>query len=252
MLRRDPENQGHELFKQNCASCHSHGDAIRNDRATAADLAGFGTREWIVGLLTNPHDPRYLARTKLKAMTGWLEREHAAAKKKGKEKDLQDQFALIATWLAGHPRKDVPDSKDQSDFARGYRAFEDKCSSCHAYKDTGGGEANAPDFTGYGDADWIRMMVMLPSDKLRYGDHNTMPAFRDLEGPDGEVKRAQLKRMKEMLLEAAAGDKKKEQAAEDASRVMNLNDVDRELIIRWLVGDNRVVFGGDPIAVPPR
>src|SRR5207253_2909632 len=102
VLRRDPENQGHELFKQNCASCHSHGDAIRNDRATAADLAGFGTREWIVGLLTNPHDPRYLARTKLKAMTGWLEREHAAAKKKGKEKDLQDQFALIATWLAGH------------------------------------------------------------------------------------------------------------------------------------------------------
>ena len=84
LLRRDPENQGHELFKQNCASCHSHGDAIRNDRATAADLAGFGTREWIVGLLTNPHDPRYLARTKLKAMTGWLEREHAAAKKKGK------------------------------------------------------------------------------------------------------------------------------------------------------------------------
>ena len=37
---------------------------------------------------------------------------------------------------------------------------------------------------------------------------------------------------------------------DEATKVVQLSDVDRELIIRWLLQDNRVVFGGEPIAPP--
>ena len=33
-----------------------------------------------------------------------------------------------------------------------------------------------------------------------------------------------------------------------ATRVIHLSDIDRELIIRWLLRDYRVVFGGEPIS----
>jgi hypothetical protein len=80
-----------------------------------------------------------------------------------------------------------------------------------------------------------------------------MPAFRDLEGVDGAVKRAELERIKKTLEEAAGDDEKKKKAVEESTKVVNLSDIDRELIIRWLLQDYRVVFGGEPIsAAPPR
>ena len=53
--------------------------------------------------------------------------------------------------------------------------------------------------------------------------------------------------------EAAGDDEKKKKQVEESTRVVNLSDIDRELIIRWLLQDYRVVFGGEPIsAAPPR
>ncbi len=251
LLRRDPKTKGAELFTQNCASCHSHGDEIKNDKATASDLAGFGTKEWVAGLLKDPENPHYLARTKLKTMTNWARREHDKAKEKGKDNELNAEFDLIAAWLGGHPRDAIPVEEDKAAFAKGYSAFNAKCSSCHQYKGQGGGESGAPDLTGYGNADWIRLMIMAPSHPERYGNRNTMPAFRDLEGADAAVRRAELDQLKNLLEEAADNDKKKKEVAESL-KVVNLSDIDRELIIRWLVGDDRVVFGGEPISAPPR
>ncbi len=59
-----------------------------------------------------------------------------------------------------------------------------------------------------------------------------MPAFRNLEGPGAEVTR----------LDIGERDAK--------TKVLHLSDIDRELIIRWLVKDYRVVFG-EPIGSPP-
>ena len=96
-------------------------------------------------------------------------------------------------------------------------------------------------------------MIMSPNHPLRYGSNNRMPAFRHLEGVDGEVKRAELERIKKALEEAAGDDEKKKKDVEESTRVVNLSDIDRELIIRWLLQDYRVVFGGEPIsAAPPR
>ena len=58
-----------------------------------------------------------------------------------------------------------------------------------------------------------------------------MPIFRDLTDVDAEIVREENENRKPGLA--------------------HLDDVERELIIRWLTDQAQVVFGGDPIAAPP-
>jgi ubiquinol-cytochrome c reductase cytochrome b subunit len=255
LLRRDPLTQGERLFRETCASCHNYGHAIQSARANASDLAGFGNKEWIIGLLREPDNPHFLGRTKLTTMRNWVKRTRAKAKKDKSEKELDADFELVATWLGEHPRGPVPKQGEKGKFADGFRVFENHCMQCHTYRDSGGGNPKGPDFTGYGDADWIRLMVMAPSHNLRYGGRNTMPAFRDLEGPAAEVTRQELQQTRELLLKEIAdtdGQLEKKKDIEQACKLAHLSDIDRELIIRWLVKDYRVVFGGEPITAPAK
>jgi hypothetical protein len=98
-------------------------------------------------------------------------------------------------------------------------------------------------------------MIMSPDHPLRYGTRNRMPGFRDLEGPAAAVTRDQIDRVKNLLIkEIGEDDKGAEERKEDiekSMRAIHLTDIDRELIIRWLLKDDRVVFGGEPISGPP-
>jgi ubiquinol-cytochrome c reductase cytochrome b subunit len=249
LLRHDPLTQGPELFQKRCASCHNFKGACENAEPTASDLAGFGTREWLVGFLQDPDNPRYFGRTRFKggAMSTWVKRTR---KKLGEAADKE--FEDVATWLAGHPRGEPP-SED-----KGFQVFQKQCAECHTYNgSTVERTPPGPDFTGYGDAEWVRIMVTSPDHPLRYGLRNRMPRFRNLDGPSGEVTREDLNRMKGLVLEplkdlegAQAQRQKKE--IEEATRIMQLSDIDRELIIRWMLKDDRVVFGGEPISGPPK
>jgi ubiquinol-cytochrome c reductase cytochrome b subunit len=246
LLRNDPKTQGPELFERNCAVCHSYGDQFTEGKKVtfkASDLEGFGTEEWIRGLLRDPGSPHYFGRTGLNRMNKWVTQTR---KKKGKDA-LDADFDVLAKWLAGHPRGDEPAEKDESEFARGYRVFEKlECKSCHSYKGQGAGIA--PDLTGYGDADWLRLMLMRPYSPMRYDISNRMPAFLAKEGVTKGVIDADLLHVQNLWTKAD----KDESAIKEASRVMPLSDVNRELIIRWLLNDDRVVFGGQPISGPPR
>jgi ubiquinol-cytochrome c reductase cytochrome b subunit len=236
LLARDPLTQGQRLFGQHCATCHAHAADFPNNQPTASNLIGFGKREWVAGLLSNPENAGYLGRTKLRTMSNWVKRRRAEAKG-AKAAALDEDFAKIAGWLGTHPRGPI------------LAEFETRCNECHSYKGAGGAtESKGPDFTGYGDADWLRTMIMSPGNPERYGLHNTMPAFRDLDGPTGAVTRLDLDRQKDLLLEQAGDDAKKKSEIEASCKVMSLSDIDRELIIRWLLGDGRVVFGGEPVA----
>jgi len=253
LLRRDPLTEGKKLFGQHCAVCHKYGDDFKNDKATASDLNGFGTREWIRELLDNPADNHFFGRTKLRGMANYSKN---AKKKMAKDPELSADWDLIAQWLAGHPRQAPPPNDDKGVFAEGYRAYELRCSECHTYRATEGGSAKAPDFTGYGDAEWVRLMLMAPAHELRYGARNAMPAFRDLEGLSGELIKLELHQAKALLLkdvlDTGPEADEKRQAVDQATRVISLSDIDRELIIRWLLKDYRVVFGGEPISGPPK
>jgi hypothetical protein len=104
--------------------------------------------------------------------------------------------------------------------------------------------------TGYGDAAWLREMIMAPGSPKRYGETNTMPEFRDLEGAASATTKADNAQLRELLAKVPAkGDADaRRKAIDNAHRLSHLTDIDREIIIRWLTGDNRAVFGGDQLA----
>ena len=56
----------------------------------------------------------------------------------------------------------------------------------------------------------------------------------DFDGPDGEVRKLEFAKMY------------------PKTKFVQMSDIDRELIIRWLLGDYRVVFGGEPISTAPK
>ncbi len=250
LLRRDPLTQGVRLFERHCAVCHTYGNEFKLEKPTAPDLEGFGTTAWIRGLLRDPESPKYfVGRTNLATMTNWVKRTRDSERRKGKENELNADFDTIAAWLGSHPDKNPPADEDQSTFANGFRAFTTRCGECHTYKGSDPGGTRGPDFTGYGSADWMRLMLMAPASDLRYGINNTMPAFRDLEGPTRSlIEVEQDQRTAQLLKEFPDGDEK----VKAACRVAPLSDIDRELIIRWVLKDYRAVFGGEPISAAPQ
>lgn len=250
LLRHDPRTQGPRLFEANCATCHNYKGLVEDRQATASDLAGFGSQEWIAGLLADPDSPHYYGRTRFK---GGRMSEYVRKTREKADPQVAQDFDDAATWLASHPRGKVFDEN----LARGHKVFEKRCARCHSYEgEGGGGETSGPDLTGYGDAEWLRLMIMAPDHPLRYGIRNRMPGFRNLEGPAAAVTKDQISRVQELLLknlpddEKAAEQRKKD--IEESMRVTHLSDIDRELIIRWMRKDDRVVFGGEPISGPPK
>jgi mono/diheme cytochrome c family protein len=250
LLRHDPLSQGKPLFRQSCAGCHNHGDDSKSDSATASDLEGFATEKWIRDLLRDPNSPRFFGHTKLKTMSNWVERTRKKAVNTNKVDALDSDFDVIAYFLATHPRR-VPAAGEDPRALEGYKAFEKHCMECHTFAGNGGGSTPAPDFTGYGDADWLRLMLMAPYHPLRYGGRNLMPSFRDLEGPTARVTRQELEDVKQVFLKEVGDDAQaeaKRKAVEQAIKPAHLSDVDRELILRWLRKDYRLIYGGEPIA----
>jgi quinol-cytochrome oxidoreductase complex cytochrome b subunit/mono/diheme cytochrome c family protein len=226
LLRHDPWTRGPDLFREHCAGCHSFTvEGVNGFPVTApnkaSDLSGFGTARWIRGLLHDPGDPHYFGNTKLSGMRKWAKSVQAkqAEMSAAQKAEQEHQYDLIAQWLGTHPH--ARPQETTGDLAEGYKAFSQKrggCISCHGFAGSGG--ESAPDLTGYGSAEWIRLMVMSPNHPKRYPATNEMPAFRSDAGPGAEL---QLQEFRE---------------ANPNVPVNPLNDLDRELIIRWLVGDS--------------
>lgn len=251
LLRGDPLTRGYKLFEQNCGVCHPFtprpgdpfgpvGDA--KTQFKAPDLGDFASEQWVRGLLHDPGAEKYFGRTGLTGMQRWKKnvlRDRERLKKsdpKDADKLIAEEeaaFDLIARWLGQQARP--ASERDQALEKAGLTAFEENCVSCHNYRGAGGG--TAPDLTDYGSADWVRLMVMAPAHKSRYPTKNEMPAFRNLEGPGAEVHLLE-------FLEAHKDFPK--------DRVLHLSDHDRELVVRFVTRDYRVVFGGRPVAAPPK
>jgi ubiquinol-cytochrome c reductase cytochrome b subunit len=273
LLRRDPLIKGKELFGQHCATCHTYGNDFENKKPSASNLEDFGTQQWIQGLLQNPASPEYFGHTKLRGMNNWVVSTRSKARKDGKETELEKEFDEIAAWLTSHPRsresqpqsggREPPESHIHvfggAITPSGMRAFQKRCQRCHSFDNEGGDSTpRGPDFTGYGDAGWVRLMLLSPSHNLRYAFRNRMPAFRDLDGPMADINQQELKDIRDQIRkgvgeDAPEADKKKlEQDIAEATKTIQLSDIDRELIIRFLLKDYRVVFGGEPISGPPK
>jgi quinol-cytochrome oxidoreductase complex cytochrome b subunit/mono/diheme cytochrome c family protein len=225
LLQRDPKTQGPQLFKLRCGSCHSYN--LRNDhddfhtskdRPTfrAGDLAGFGSKEWIKGLLRDPDSPRYFGLTKLKKgpMSEYVHKEWQGSADKLKKADpkehqrVSDRFAAVAGWLATHPDA-PPKGKEEPSLLQGWKVFKADCLGCHPFAGQGGTRPTrlGPDLTGYGSQEWLRFTITDPHDPLRYGrtsekrPWNAMPLFRDKDGLTWPAQSIHLERQRQALRE---------------------------------------------------
>jgi ubiquinol-cytochrome c reductase cytochrome b subunit len=198
MLRADPKTQGPKLFREHCASCHSHfvvNDALVDpsqeivvEHPTASNLWGIGTRGWVRGML-DPQQvagPRYFGNTKLKDgdMVTWVADTLgpdavAALDDKGRA-ELREKVENVAFALAAEARQNVGPIADLDQrVAAGRSAIvaDFSCVECHKFHDDG--ELGlAPDLTGYASAEWLRELISNPEHERFYPDTNDrMPAF---------------------------------------------------------------------------
>ena len=193
LLRKDPQTQGPRLFASQCASCHTYDGhdglgAPLKEPPTAADLAGFGSRTWLAGLL----DPKQIELPKYYGGTAFVHPKSGGAKGKmvryvlGKVPDFtpEERADLVKILAAlssegALPAQKVVDRNDATVIEEGKKLILDDaltCAECHQYhsEDYGGG----PDFTGYASHAWLADFLKNPGHDRFYGKKNDrMPAF---------------------------------------------------------------------------
>lgn len=214
LLRYDPLTQAPKLFAAKCASCHTYNghDGLGiplKEKATAADLAGWGSRKW----LTKFMDPNHITTEHMWGGTAFVNPP------KGKErgtmvdyvldevpkldaagKEQMNRVILAVSAEAQLPSQREADAKDTAAIEQGRKDFGEtglNCADCHAFRGEGGGKG--PDLTGWGSREWTVGIIHNPSDKRFYGRRNDrMQAFGEKE----ELSKKQM----EMLADWLRGD----------------------------------------------
>jgi ubiquinol-cytochrome c reductase cytochrome b subunit len=191
LLRDDPRTQGPRIFAARCASCHAcagHNGmgAPLAEKPTAADLEGFGSREWLRGFL----DPKQIETAKFWGGTAFVHPAAGKAKSKmvkavtediaayGAEEKAQLEKTIIALSAEAQlPSQHERDAADADGIAAGRRHFEDLgCTDCHKFR--GKGSSSAPDLTGWASRRWLAQFLHNPMHEDFYGKRNDrMPAL---------------------------------------------------------------------------
>jgi ubiquinol-cytochrome c reductase cytochrome b subunit len=186
LLRTDPLTQGPKLFAQKCAGCHRYEGhdgtgVIPKDPQSASDLKGFGSREWVSGLLdpTRISTTNYFGGTKFHdgKMVKFVQKKAANFSPEQKE-SLQKVIVAISAE-AQLKSQIAADQRDAAIIEEGRTLLqnETKCTDCHRFRNKDE-EATAPDLTGYGSRKWLIDFVSNPAHPDFYGERNDrMPAF---------------------------------------------------------------------------
>ena len=194
LLQSDPKTQGPKLFRQHCASCHSHAPPDTNDprailaeKQSASNLWNFGTRDWVRGILDAKQiaSPHYFGDTAFKDgdMVNWVKDnlETQLNELKGAEleklKGQIDDATLALAAESGLSLGMVADLDKRIAAGREVIVKELACIDCHKFREHGD-VGNAPDLTGYASREWLTAFLSNPADKRFYGDKNDrMPDF---------------------------------------------------------------------------
>ena len=202
MVRTDPELHGRDLFDKHCASCHVLGDLGDAEKATATNLDGWGTPEWIEAMIHDPDAARFFGRGPYK------EQMPSVAARPANTPAAEPWTAMIKTdaekhagalFLAalGDEPGDPPRALDAKTRAAGEKIVSERCTSCHLYKGQGDDEGSnvAPELAGYGSIAWTRAQVANPATVATYREKaldeemkKHMPRFDgDLSAADIDV-----------------------------------------------------------------
>ncbi len=187
MLRADPLTQGPRLFAANCASCHrvdGHDGlgVVPDDAPSASDLAGYGSREWLQGLL----DPDQVASDRYFGATDHARGRMARFVQRGMSSYTPEQMEDVRKVLlalsaeAQLPGQADVDVRDEAEILEGRALLQSgamECTRCHTVGDMVQGE-DGPVLTGWASREWMIGMVHDPTQPLYYGDNNDrMPSF---------------------------------------------------------------------------
>jgi ubiquinol-cytochrome c reductase cytochrome b subunit len=186
LLRGDAFVQGPKLFAKDCASCHRYDGhdgtgRLVKDAQSASDLKGFGSREWIAGLL----DPERISSTNYFGGTKFKEGKMSKFVKKDVANytpEQKEQLKKVIAAVSGEARLKsqlADDRRDATIITEGCTLLKEsmKCTDCHQFhaKDE---DATAPDLTGYGSRQWLVHFLTNPGHPDLYGKRNDrMPAF---------------------------------------------------------------------------
>jgi len=214
LLLNDPLTQGPRLFQTRCSDCHRWqgqdglgNDVVRIDEsaldapakpvaAKAPDLANFGSRAWIKGLLSNfaehmkSTDNATVMAEKARALSGgtmadWSKENSAALNSEANKASFESIVEFLYTQSGRHdalPQSDPKVLAGREIFKTGKLAdgeLTTACADCHTMILPGETEpvsaSGEPILTGYGGKDWLKQMLLNPD--AHYGETNAMPAF---------------------------------------------------------------------------
>ncbi|MDR3639675.1 MAG: cytochrome b N-terminal domain-containing protein [Isosphaeraceae bacterium] len=190
LLSRDPLFHGRDVLSRKCLSCHYYdGKGQGGDTPqTASDLKGFGTQEWLRGLLENPRSPSYFGKVKqCGGMARWRKNTKLTAK------ELDDVAEFFAKFVINTPSDMTPEEWEQQKGLQehpGYVAFnkEGECVSCHS--EWGTSNQEAPSLFGWGSTQWITRTIQKPGALDKYGyleGKDQMPAFTSDQLTDNDL-----------------------------------------------------------------
>ncbi len=235
LLVRDPFSQGPRLFARHCASCHrfdghdgtgqrilkakldAEGNAVKDahghpvseeEPATAADLKGFGSREWVRRVLTD-YDQTFapLKNAGEKGqrfldgeMAGWCRENKAVLS----DPANSDRVKELVEFLAAQSGRADQGPFDEKLVAAGKDIFKggalksgtlnSSCVDCHAMTASNKSESlgdgagpGYPTLTGYAGHDWLKRFLRTPGHPDFYGDNNAMLAFDTLRLSEEEL-----------------------------------------------------------------
>jgi ubiquinol-cytochrome c reductase cytochrome b subunit len=186
LLRQDPLTQGPKIFSAKCAICHRYDGhdgmgRFPGDAQSASDLKGFGSREWLAGLL----DPERIGTTNYfggtKFRTGKMAKfVHEKVAKFAPEKKAQLQKVIVALSAEAQLRSQLAaDQRDATVIEEGKALLRNEvsCTDCHQFHQIDK-EATGPDLTGYGSRKWLINFITNPAHEDFYGERNEgMPKF---------------------------------------------------------------------------
>jgi ubiquinol-cytochrome c reductase cytochrome b subunit len=161
VYENEPFHAARKLWGERCAGCHDDG----KDRKGPILAAGYNSRAWIRGLLTDPDADAYFGRVK--------KIQESKSKMKPAEEKGADLDALVEFVYAQSGAADA----DAAKVKKGKELFDGgKCSDCH-FDDGESTEGEAPNLGGRGSAKWYEGLVADPGHARYFGDKNEMPAF---------------------------------------------------------------------------
>ena len=199
LLYSDPLTQGPRIFANKCASCHAYDGhnglgEERGEEQVASDLHGFGSREWVAGVL----DPDRILHVDFFGGTKFAEKSKMVDFVEDELSDLDeddtalvDQIVKALSAEAGLGYQAEMDAADAADIAAGKEQIGENgfaCTDCHKYYDEG---SKGPKLTGYASRQWLIDFIKDPEHKEFYGTRNdNMPAFGEKQNEDGSMEAA--------------------------------------------------------------